>query len=123
MWIKPDKDPFAVNGNCIYIVYNLDAWTKDPTNNFKFQNCLFGVTNMVKNSYKENYVHSGCGIAFDRVSFWSFDNDTAKNVIIFGVDNSSSSHSDNLTLQVYTIMATTIICLLMEKKFLSLSRQ
>ena len=78
---------------------------------------------MVKNSYKENYVHSGCGIAFDRVSFWSFDNDTGKNVIIFGVDNSSSSHSDNLTLQVYTIMATTIICLLMEKKFLSLSRQ
>ena len=25
----------------------------------------------------------------------SFDNDFAKNVIIFGVDNSSSSHSDN----------------------------
>ena len=77
------------------IVYNLDAWTKDPTNNFKFKNCLFGVTNMVKNSYKENYVHSGCGIAFDSVGFWSFDNDTARNVIIFGVDNSSSSHSDN----------------------------
>ena len=27
--------------------------------------------------------------------FWSFDNDTARNVIIFGVDTSSSSHSDN----------------------------
>ena len=25
----------------------------------------------------------------------SFDNDTARNVIIFGVDNSSSSHIDN----------------------------
>ena len=27
---------------------------------------------------------------------WSFGNDLAKNVIIFGFDNSSSSHTDNL---------------------------
>ena len=27
--------------------------------------------------------------------FWSFGNDTARNVITFGVDNSSSSHSGN----------------------------
>ena len=27
--------------------------------------------------------------------WWSFDNLTATNVIIFGVDNISSSHSDN----------------------------
>ena len=26
---------------------------------------------------------------------WSFGNDCARNVIIFGVDNSSSSHADN----------------------------
>ena len=26
---------------------------------------------------------------------WSFDNDFTRNIIIFGVDNSSSSHSDN----------------------------
>ena len=41
------------------------------------------------------YVYSGYGITFDSAGSWSFDNDTARNVIIFGVDNSSSSHSDN----------------------------
>ena len=34
-------------------------------------------------------------IIFDGARSWSFDNDTARNVIILGVDNSSSSHSDN----------------------------
>ena len=32
---------------------------------------------------------------FDSGGSWSFDNDFARNVIIFAVDNSSSSHSDN----------------------------
>ena len=63
--------------------------------NFKFKNCLFGVTNIVKNSDKEKYVYSGYGITFDSAGSWSFDNDTARDVIIFGVDNSSSSHADN----------------------------
>ena len=35
------------------------------------------------------------GITVDSAGSWSFDNDTARNVIIFGVDNSSSSHSGN----------------------------
>ena len=43
----------------VYIVYDLDAWPKNPTNNFKLKNCLFGETNMVKNSDKEKWVHSG----------------------------------------------------------------
>ena len=40
-------------------------------------------------------MYLGYGITFDSAGCWSFDNDTARNVIIFGVDNSSSSHSDN----------------------------
>ena len=35
------------------------------------------------------------GIAFDRKGFWSFDHDTARSIVIFGVDNSLSSHIDN----------------------------
>ena len=57
---------------------------------------MFGVTNMAKNSDKQKYVYSSFGIAFDWKGDWSFDNDYARNVIIFGVDNSSSSHADNL---------------------------
>ena len=78
-----------------YIVYDLDAWPRNATNNFKFENCLFGPTNIVKNSDKEKYVYSGYGITFDSAGSWIFDNDFARNVIIFGVANSSSSHSDN----------------------------
>ena len=39
--------------------------------------------------------YSGYGVTFDSAGYWSFDNDTARNVIIFGVDNNSSSHADN----------------------------
>ena len=49
----------------------------------------------MKNKDKEKYVYSGYGIPFDSASSWSFDNDIARNVIIFDVDNSSSSHADN----------------------------
>ena len=79
----------------VYIAYDLDDWPRNPTNNFKFKNCLFGATNVVKNSDKEKYLYSGYGITFDSRDSWSFDNDFARNVIIFGIDNSSSSHSDN----------------------------
>ena len=41
-------------------------------------------------------MYSGYGITFDGKGEWSFDNDTARNAVIFGVDNSSSYHSDNL---------------------------
>ena len=79
----------------VYIVYDLAAWPKNPTNHLKFKNYLFGATNIVKNSDKEKYVYSGYGIKFDSASSWSFDNDFARNVIIFDVDNSSSILSDN----------------------------
>ena len=70
--IQFDKDPLAVEQNNyltkivnVYIVFDLDAWPGNPTNNFKFKNCLFGATNIVKNRDKENYVYSGYGITFD----------------------------------------------------------
>ena len=87
MRIKFDKDPLAVEQNNyltknvnVYLVYELNAWRRNPTNNLKFKNCLFGATNIVKNSDKEKYVYSGYRIIFDSGGFWSFDNDTAKKV-------------------------------------------
>ena len=102
MGIKFDKDPLAVEQNNystkivnVYIVYVLAASPRNPTNNFKFKNCLFGATNIVKNSDKEKHMYSGYGITFDSGGSWSFDNGTARNVIIFGVDSSSLSQVDN----------------------------
>ena len=44
----------------------------------------------------KKYVYSGYRTAFDGKGEWSFDNDYARNVIRFEVDNNSSSHTDNL---------------------------
>ena len=68
---------------------------KNPTNDFKFKNRLFWATSLVRSSNKEKNVYSGYGITFYDAGFWSFDNDTAINVVIFGVDNSSSSLAEN----------------------------
>ena len=37
----------------------------------EFKNCLFGSTNIAKNSDKEKYVYSGYGITFDSADLWS----------------------------------------------------
>ena len=47
------------------MVYDLDNCSKLPLRNFILRNCLFGATNIVKNSDKSKYVYSGYGIAFD----------------------------------------------------------
>ena len=100
--IKFDKHPLAIEQNNYstkiinsYIVYDLDAWTVNPTDNFKFKNCIFGVASKVENSDKEMYPCNGYGITFDSAGSWSFVNDFARNVIIIVVDNSSSFHSHN----------------------------
>ena len=99
MGIKFNKDPLTVEQRNyaskiinIYIAYDLDAWPRNPADNFKCNNCLFAATNIVKSSDKKKYVYSIYGIKFDSAGLWSFGNDIARNVIIFGVDNSSSSH-------------------------------
>ena len=56
---------------------------------------MFGATKVVKSGDTGRYVHSDYGITFDSAGFWNFDNNTARNVTIFGVDNSSWSHADN----------------------------
>ena len=76
----------------VYIVCDIDAWPRNSTNNFKFKNWLFGATKIVKNCDKEKYVYSGYGMTFNNAVF---DNVFASNVKIFGVDDSSFSHSDN----------------------------
>ena len=79
----------------VYIVYDLDNWPKNLLRKFTPKNCLFEVTNIVRNSDKEKCVYSGYGITFDGRGEWSFNKYTTRNVI-FGFDNSSSPHTDNL---------------------------
>ena len=59
------------------------------------KNCLFGVTDIIKHNFKSKYRYGSYGIAFDFADSWSFGNGFARNNIVFGIDYSSSSHSDN----------------------------
>ena len=50
---------------------------------------------IVKGSDKERWVHSCYVIAFNGAGLWNFGNDFAKNIVIFGVDYSSSWHANS----------------------------
>ena len=69
--------------------------SEDPTNNFLLKSCLFGTVKLVRNIIKIKFTWNDWGMEFDGEGFWSFDNDSARNVVIIGVNNSSSSHIDN----------------------------
>ena len=56
---------------------------------------MFGSVKLTKNADIDKYGYSGYDIGFDKETSFSIGNETSKNVIIFGVDMSSSSKIDN----------------------------
>ena len=59
------------------------------------ENCLFGAVTLTKHVNIDKYGYSGYGIEFDRKGSFSFPSGGyGQNVIIFGVDMSSSIHID-----------------------------
>ena len=87
--LKQDKITFN-NGKVvnIYIVYEWDKiyGIVSPT----LVNCLFVAVSFTKNADIDKYEYSGYGIGFDRGNVYSVGNGFGRNVIIFGVDMSSS---------------------------------
>ena len=60
------------------------------------ENCSFGAVSLNKNAYINKYKYSGYGIAFDRHGCFSSPAiGLRRNVIVFGVDMSSSTKIDN----------------------------
>ena len=79
-----------------FIVYKLNAWSRDLNSDFTLKDCLSGGVKLAKIADRDKYVHSGFGIGFDSRSELSLpDGRVCKNVIIFGADTSSSVHIDN----------------------------
>ena len=65
---------------------------------------MFGVVKITKNVSTSHYKYEGYGICFDGESPYSFGNRIdAKNVIIFGVNTSNSSHSTSKTQNIYVL--------------------
>ena len=79
----------------IYIVYELGA-SSSYSDDSALKNSLFGAVKLTKNADIGKYGYSGYGTGFDRTSSFSFPSGGfGQNVIIFGVDMSSSDHIDN----------------------------
>ena len=79
----------------IYIVYELGA-SSSHKNDPALKSCLFHAVTLTKNEDIDKYGYSGYGIGFDRRSSFSFPGGGfGQNVLIFGVDMSSSAHIDN----------------------------
>ena len=87
----------------LYIVYELKNRRVDKPD-FSVQNGLFGAVKITKNVNSSHCKYEGYGICFDGESSFSFDNRIdAKNVIIFSVNTSTSSHSTNKTQNIYVL--------------------
>ena len=89
--------PFTPNNLVhLFIVYELDRWSRDLDTDFTLKNSLFGAVKLTKNADPGKYKYSGYDKGFDSRSEFSFTvGSHAKNVIIFGADMSSSVRVDN----------------------------
>ena len=70
--------------------------SRDLNSDFTLKDCLFGGVKLAKNADPDKHVYSGYVIGFDsRSEFPISDGSMSRNVIIIGVDMSSSVHIDN----------------------------
>lgn len=56
---------------------------------------MFGTVKLTEKVDKREFAYDGQEI-FDGKGMWSYSNDFVRNVVIFGVNSTSSSHIDNL---------------------------
>ena len=79
----------------IYTVYELGA-SSSSDSDLTLKNCLFVAATLTKNADIKKYKYSGYGIGFDRRSSFSFPGGGfGQNVLILGVNMSSTIHIDN----------------------------
>ena len=89
----------------IYIVYEISK-SINISDYPKLENWLFGAVSLTKNADIDKYKYSGYGIGFDRHGFFSHPSGgTGRNVIIFGVDMSSSRKTDNRKKDILVLSA------------------
>ena len=80
----------AVN---IYIVYKLDPINSTRNTDYTIQNALFSAMEITENTDASKYKYKGYGICFDEGGSFSIGIiNNGRNVLIFGVDESSVVH-------------------------------
>ena len=94
------------NNNVItmYCIYELQPVTRSRDDTFTIQNALFGAMQITKNSDTLQYKYKGYGICFDEGGTFSKGNiNNRRNVLIFGVDESSLVHANNKANNIYVM--------------------
>ena len=94
------------NSNVInmYYVYELHPVTASRDDTFTIQNALFGAMEITKNADTSKYAYKGYGICFHEGGTFSKGNiNNGRNVLIFGVDESSLVHANNKANNIYVI--------------------
>ena len=88
----------------IYCVYQLHPISSSRDTTFTVQNALFGATQITKNSYTSKYAYKGYGVCFDEGGMFSEGSiNNGRNVLIFGVHESSLIHSNNKANNIYVM--------------------
>ena len=88
----------------IYCVYKLNPISSSRDDTFTVQNALFGAMQITKNADTSKYKYKGYGICFDEGGSFSKGNiSNGKNVLIFGVDESSLVHANNKSNNIYVM--------------------
>ena len=89
----------------IYIVYKTIK-TNPISNSYPIvQNCFVGEIGFIKNSTINEFKYNGYGIRFDSKGTFSHSSGGfGLNVLIFGVDMSSSVHTNNKILNISTTL-------------------
>ena len=92
------------NNNAInmYCVYELQPITASRDDTFTIQN-VFGAMEITKNADTSKYAYKGYGICFDEGGTFSKGNINGRNVLIFGVDESSLVHANNKVNNIYVM--------------------
>ena len=88
----------------IYCVYKLDPISSSRDDTFTVQNVLFGSIQITKNADASKYEYKGYGICFDEGGTFSKGNITnGRNVLIFGVHESSLTHANNKANDIFVM--------------------
>ena len=88
----------------IYCVYKLDPISSSRDNTFTVQNALFGSIQITKNAETSKYKYEGYGICFDEGGTFGIGNITnGRNVLIFGVHESSLTHANNKANDIFVM--------------------
>ena len=88
----------------IYCVYEIDPIASTRGDTFTVQSALFGAMEITKNADTSNYKYKGYGVCFDEGGTFSMGNiNNGRNILIFGVDESSLVHSNNKANNIYVM--------------------